>query len=207
MRLVFLGAVLAMIWGPAQGQEPGFDCKKAESAAETLICRDARLAALDWEMTRLYALARDGSHMHEERRDELVALQRAWLAGRDLCAGGAEPALCTGDAYALRIHQLRQGYFDARQDDAAGISDGPLLLECDGLDALIGLTFISSDPPLAYLEWRNSSVVLELAPSGSGARYTRAESDGAWQLWIKGEAASFEMSDGRALACRFGETG
>lgn len=187
----------------ADGAEPSFDCTKAESGAEKLVCGDDRLAALDNELQRLFALARDGAHMTEERLGELRAYQRGWIKGRDDCWKAADSAICVRDAYALRIANLRQGYFDARQDDDNGITLGPKVLACDGFNALIGVSFIQTEPQLVTLEWLDRALVLEQKPTASGARYA----DAGTSIWFKGDDARLEVDGGEALACAVEEVG
>lgn len=213
LTVLLAGLILA---APARAAEtgPSFDCAKAEHAAEILICGDARLAALDREITRLYRLAARGLHMDDARLKALRAVQRGWIKGRDDCWKAADPKTCLRDAQALRIHALRVGYVDARTDDDAGVSTGPFEAECPGLDAAMGLTFIGVDPPVVALEWLANQIVLPLGPTGSGARYAaEAGSAAPWLgegeiiFWVKGDAARFELPGRAAMTCGIEEPG
>lgn len=201
---------LAEDTAPAEAQVddgPSFDCARAESSADKLVCQDDQLAALDRETARLFRLARGGPHMTPERRPELVAYQRGWIKGRDDCWKAEDLRACVLDAYVIRIHELRQGYADARKQDDAGISKGPLVADCDDFGALIGITFVEGDPPLAALEWQDRLLVLNLGPTGSGARYTAQAFDGDYVFWVKGNQASFEVPERRTFGCRIEEPG
>src|SRR5262245_38782185 len=73
-----------------QGVEPprakaSFDCGRAASAGEKLVCGDAQLARLDVELARLYRLALDAPQLETNLKDELRASQRGWIRGRDDC--------------------------------------------------------------------------------------------------------------------------
>ena len=47
--------------GAAQGRSPSFDCSKARSIPEKMICSDAELAQLDRELGRVYARAKNSA--------------------------------------------------------------------------------------------------------------------------------------------------
>ncbi len=200
---------LVALFGVISGHTaaPSFDCTKTDSAAAEQVCEDKELAALDQELTRLFALAKNGPHITASRRKELIATQRSWIKGRDECWKGRDLRRCVMESYVMRIHELRQGYADARSQDSKGISQGPLVVWCDRLDALIGLTFIGNTPKHAYLEWLDQSIITTLEPSGSGSRYTAHYDDGAFVFWIKGDVATFERPQQGTLNCRIAEPG
>lgn len=75
-----------------------FDCTKAATAVEKLICASPRLAALDAELAETYAAAR------KRGGEALRGEQRTWLKEtRDAC----EDDGCLEAAYLLRIAALR----------------------------------------------------------------------------------------------------
>ena len=205
MRLLsWFGLFLSLILGfPALAAEPSFDCAKAEGSAEQLVCDDQQLAALDRELARLFGLAAKGPHMDDERLKELRAYQRGWIKGRNDCWKADDLRACVQNSYGERIFELRQGYFDARQEDDDGLSSGPLALECQGLEAVIGATFIQAPEPLAVLVWRDRKVTLAQSKAASGGRYQGRSFDGDYGFWIKGEEARFTMPEGEPLNCRF----
>lgn len=85
IAIVLLGIVLAGPQVPVAEEKPplkaGFDCAKASSPVEHLICSDEQLAGLDKEMTALFTAARNAAETEESRREQLQA-QRAWLKAR-----------------------------------------------------------------------------------------------------------------------------
>ncbi len=209
MRRIFISLTTIFIWAiasalpsAAASDAPSFDCAKANGAAEKLVCSDAQLAALDRETARLFNLALHGKHMNETRRRELVTYQRGWIKGRNDCWKAGDLRRCVLDEYAIRIHQLRQGYADARTQDKNGISSGPKVAACKDFGALIGLIFINSEPPLAVLEWRTNKQVFTQGRSGSGARYVSSNADGKSVFWIKGDNATFEQPGGKNYECK-----
>lgn len=76
---------------------PSFDCTKAASHAEQLVCGEyaSSLRAADRDLAALYAQARASGHV-------TAASQRAWLAQRDRCPD----AECLEAAYRARIDAL-----------------------------------------------------------------------------------------------------
>ncbi len=207
MKTCCLGAafVACATWGAAA--DPSFDCTKAENDAEVAICASDMLADLDVEVTRLYRLAVAG--VSGARRDELKAMQRGWIKGRDECwksSLGLET--CIANEHAFRIMDLRTGYASARDRDETGISLGPKVLNCDGFDAAIGVVFVNSSAPMAVLKWRDMAVALSSVPSGSGAKYeSDAFLDGASSLFTEGDEALFMPPGGAELKCRIEEVG
>ena len=201
-------ACLALLGAAAAGhaEAPSFDCGKAESAAETAVCGDAELAQLDRELARLYGLALGGPHLTAVGEKELKATQRGWVKGRDDCWKAEDVGVCVKTEYVVRIGEVRQAYFDARSDDGAGISLGPFVAECPGLDAAMGTVFVNSDPGAVYLAWRDRVAVLDRVLSASGAKYEATLADGHYLFWNKGDGARFEAPGvAGTLECELGE--
>jgi len=192
---------LAPATAVAQAPSPTFDCAKAEGAVEGLICRDEALAALDREVARLYRLARGDEGLTGERRQTLVAAERSWIQGRDDCGTAEDVRACVLASCVIRIHELRSGHPAARSEDAAGISKGPFAVRCEGFEPRIDLVFVSIDPPVAFLLWRDEFRILEQTRSGSGARYAARNEAGETVFWIKGNDARFELPGREGLAC------
>ncbi len=197
-----LTAVFALWASGGIASEPSFDCAKASSSAEEAICASDDLAALDREVSRLYALASKGPNMTDDRLQELRAFQRGWVKGRDECwKSDLGLEACVAEEYALRIQELRQGYADARSE--GGPSDGPFPYMCTGFDALIGATFVNAGSPRVVLRWLDSFAVLQAAEAASGARYQ----NGNTVFWTKGDEAMFTTPDGDELTCVRDEMG
>lgn len=78
---------------------PSFDCGRAETRVERLICTDSNLAQLDVRMSIAYFTLRANS----ADRDTLLREQRAWLrVVRNACSDSA----CLSKEYLLRINAL-----------------------------------------------------------------------------------------------------
>jgi len=88
---------------------PSFDCREAQTAAQRMVCNDARLAAADRRMSRAYAaaLAARGSE------DQLDAEQADWLAIREDAARYSSRAVL--NVYEQRTRELEAMVAEAPQ--------------------------------------------------------------------------------------------
>lgn len=192
---------------PASGAGPTFDCTKTESDIEDMVCKSAEFSAMDRELARLYGLAEKTSGMDPARLNELKATQRGWIKGRNECWKASDKQQCVMTSYAMRIHELRQGYANARSADGAGKSMGPVALACKGLDFGISATFVQTDPGAVYLEWKDSSLALAHVQSGSGAKYEGKWDDKTATLFTQGEEAMLTLPGEPERSCAIEEIG
>jgi uncharacterized protein len=91
-RLLF-----ALLLLPTASQSASFDCGKASSRVERLICTNKEISALDDSLSELYSA--------EVERKEIVDLrasQKKWLANRNACVD----VLCVTSHYERRIAEL-----------------------------------------------------------------------------------------------------
>jgi uncharacterized protein len=96
---VFAAALLFVILSnPLVGHAASFDCTKAASQVEKLICSDNELSKLDDDLSAAYrAASGDPAVADQVRRD-----QRQWLAARNVCRDRA----CIKSAYDHRLADL-----------------------------------------------------------------------------------------------------
>ncbi len=206
-----LATFLVFVVTPATAQSlaPSFDCSQSDSDAEDAICKDSGLAELDLELSRLFHLALTGPNMTADRAEGLKQSERDWIRDRRECwkaSVGLET--CVANAYAFRIHEIREGYADARGKDAAGMSVGPVALRCEGMDALISAVFLNGERSLVSLKWLDRGMVLPRVPSGSGSRYeTDIWDGGSSLLWTQGDEAVFNEPGGPESKCVVEEIG
>jgi uncharacterized protein len=193
--------LLALLAPGVEAAAPSFDCARAESAAEKLVCSDPTLGALDQELARLFALARDDKDLAAEQRSTLVAMQRGWIKGRDDCWKADDLRACVVEEYLSRILDLRQESA-GRSGDAAGISLGPFAVTCEGFAQPIELAIVKTDPELAWLEWPDGYLALTQTVSGSGVRYMADGDGGETVFWIKGKDAMLDRPGAPDLPCR-----
>lgn len=95
MRIAVTVATMALA---SNAWAAGFDCKKASSTVEKVICSDSELSTMDDEVNQAYkralATAPDAGSVKTE--------QKAWLASRNRCHDSA----CIKLAYILRLTSL-----------------------------------------------------------------------------------------------------
>ena len=96
--------------------KPSFDCTKASTGPERLICSDPDLAALDVKLMADYRDLISDNHPGAacpECKAKNVAEQRAWIRNvRNACSSAA----CMGAAYKKRIKDI-EGKLDAEYQD------------------------------------------------------------------------------------------
>ncbi len=206
-----LASLILCAAGPVLSQSipPSFDCAKSDSDAEDAICSEDGLAELDLELSRLYGLALKGPSMTTDRTEALKQSQRDWIRDRRECwKASVGLDTCIANAYAFRIHELRERYAGARSDDGAGISRGPVALRCVAMDALISAVFLNGARSLVSLQWLDRSMVLPRVPSDSGGKFETDIWDGGTSLlWVHGSEATFREPGGAEMTCFFEEVG
>ena len=95
---LYVITVWITLWaGPAFAA--GFDCTKAHTTLERLICADKTLSNLDGQLSRLY----NSVVSHSVNPEGIKRQQREWIRKvRDKCRS----ASCLKDAYQKRINEL-----------------------------------------------------------------------------------------------------
>ena len=82
-----------------------FDCSRAATTVEKLICATPRLSALDDLMHKDY-MAISASNIGDAARAQLKSSQRAWLKTRN----GCQDAACIENSYSARMDQVCGDY-------------------------------------------------------------------------------------------------
>jgi uncharacterized protein YecT (DUF1311 family) len=176
---------------PALADEgPSFDCAKAASDAEKLVCEDADLAALDRLVAARYAAAlsvAEGLDAGAQQAvDDLRAYQRGWIKGRDDCWKSDDLRACVGAAYLLREGELvAQWLLEEPAGTAFWICGG------DPANEVVTMFFDTTLPSLRF-ERGDTIDTGGLTPTASGARY-----DGSFGrfIWIDGDEATYREAD------------
>jgi uncharacterized protein YecT (DUF1311 family) len=96
----FTAAFLLSTLAPATGYSASFDCKKAKTEVEKLICADAELSRLDSDLGLAYRSTM--KDLKTEQRDRVRSEQQAWLFSRDNCKDRS----CVAEMYRLRFAML-----------------------------------------------------------------------------------------------------
>jgi uncharacterized protein len=105
MRRVFLVVGFLLLSSiPAFGYAASFDCKKATSEAEKVICADPELSHFDDELGKAYKAAL--GHANEKQKQEIKDEQREWLKRRDASIQPDCPG-CLAGQYRVRIRNLK----------------------------------------------------------------------------------------------------
>ena len=167
---------LAGTSAPVQAQS--FDCAKASTSVERMICDDPRLGELDSEVAEAYQIAlRDSPWASANRR--IRADQKAWVARRDRCAS----ARCVRKMYQMRLGQLH-----------AEVDSGD-----DGEGAMAGAGGGNPDPGrmMAVCRDRAAHVMHVRAPDVS-TKYEGQRTDGTHAVngtaYLRGIEETFQCS-------------
>lgn len=186
-----ISCALALIAAPALADEgPSFDCAKAGTTAEELVCADPELARLDRLVADRFGAALEAARGLDtgaaEAEAELRAYQRGWIGGRDDCWKADDPAGCVGAAYLRREAELVATWMLAEPTATA-------FWACGGNPANEVVTmFFDTERPSLRFERGDSVDTGLLSPTGSGARYFG--SFGRF-IWIKGDEAMYRDPD------------
>jgi uncharacterized protein len=103
MRWIGLIVVtLAAGFGASETLAQSYNCGRASTPDEVLICQEPGLSRLDEELADLYFAARNG--LRGRARSEIEREQSAWLRARMRCG---RDYVCIDDLYRDRIAELR----------------------------------------------------------------------------------------------------
>ncbi len=114
-NLIFLAAALIASTESVHGEgSPAFDCAKAESSAEKLVCSDPALADLDKRLAYRFDAAVEvakGLDVGAADAENLLrATQRGWISGRDECWKEPDLEACVRQSYLRREAELVAQY-------------------------------------------------------------------------------------------------
>lgn len=154
----------ATVTAKAAVETPSFDCNKATTKTEQLICGDAALARLDRDLASAYNRSRQqwpAETQHSERQSQLD-----WISERNACASSTHAQDCIKSSYQRRLIelQIRGGALEAPT---------PVSYQCKEQE---GQPFWASfynqtEPRSVVLTFGNLQTIAFALPSGSGARY------------------------------------
>jgi len=167
----------------ASASGPAFDCAKASSTVEKLICRNGDLSALDRTLAATYTkvMADARTEWTPSDTEKEHAAQRAWLAHRDACAKQKDVEGCVETRYKERLVELQIRGGDLTAPKAVEYS-------CKGHEnePFAVVFYDGTDPRSAVITMGDRQTIAFATPSGSGARYANPDVD----LWEHhGEAA------------------
>lgn len=155
------GCVLLALW-LLIGADPAraFDCARAGTDVEQLICAAPGLKSLDDALGAAYQSVRDQTP--KNGRAALSAAQRAWIAEREACSSAEDPTACVQSSTQTRTAQL-QGAALAGPGLPGRII--PLFYWQDGTDAIyaIDVTLLRVTDPATPGEARLNRLAEHLA--------------------------------------------
>lgn len=190
-------ALSAMVAAAQDG--PSFDCARAQSSAEELVCGDPELAALDRRVAERYAAALSATAAFADAAPAertLRATQRGWIKGWDDCWKADDPRTCVETAYLIREGELVALYM---LEKPVGIATW----QCDGNPANEIVTyFYETELPSARFERGDTIDAAHQTRTASGARYEG--SFGRW-IWMKGNEATVDWPPDEGMSCRIAE--
>ena len=107
---------MLLVWGPATADEMSEEdpCRDPQTTHEMRRCAEHRFETADRELNRLYSLL--VAELDGDRKEKLVAAQRAWIAYRDKKAayeasimegGTMEPVLYTASQASTTRERIR----------------------------------------------------------------------------------------------------
>ena len=141
--LIALGALSALL--PLAAHAASFDCAKAKSPSEKLICSDAALGALDERLAAAYKSL--VAQLTEAEKKQLKETQRSWLKSWPLlCSATPSAKQPTLGAGALPCAKAR---YEERLGDlktSKGFAGGRLLVYTHALYSAIPVTEMDTPP-------------------------------------------------------------
>lgn len=178
--------------------QPSFDCEKAESDAEQLVCDDTELAALDVALADRFkealAAANGITVGGEVAVDTLKATQRGWIKGRDECWKAEDLRDCVEFAYGSREAELVTQWM--LEEPVSTV-----FWTCDGNPAneVVTMLFDTSLPSVRFEHGDSIDTGVQVR-TASGAKY---EGSFGRSIWMKGDSATYRTPDpdGRELSC------
>lgn len=191
-------AMLLMMPGISAAQDgPAFDCTRAESSAEKLVCADPALAALDRRLADRFAAALATAESldagAEAAANTLRATQRGWIKGRDDCWKATDLRDCIESAYLQREAELVARFM---LEDASDVRE----LFCgDGARALTVFEFPTELPGIRVEEGDSIHVGAQMSGETPGAYYV-----GQWgAVRLGADRPQIEDVYGETTDCRF----
>ncbi len=168
-RFSILALLCTMPCAGHSQEGPAFDCARAESSAEKLVCGDPPLAALDRHLADRFATAlavAEGLDVGAKEAEEtLRATQRGWIKGRDECWKEPDLRICVETAYLRREAELVAQFL---LEDASAIRE----LVCgDGARSLTVYEFTTELPGIRVEEGDSVHVGALLSAANPGIYY------------------------------------
>lgn len=156
-------AAVAPVPPPPETVKPSFDCSKAQSEAETMVCADYGLAGLDNRLAEVYAAELSKPNASKD----LAATQRGWVKGRDECWKADDKRWCIEEEYRTRIAELQI-------NSPGAMAATAIEFKCDDNSKPFTMAYYQEldDKPAVITLGKDQAIVFP-QPAASGAKYGR----------------------------------
>lgn len=142
---------------------PSFDCAKAENEAETMVCADYGLAALDNRLAEVYA----AELAKPDASKDLAATQRGWVKGRDECWKAEDKKRCVEEEYRTRIAELQI-------NSPGAMAATPVEFTCNDNSKPFTMAYYNDlDDKPAVITLGSDQAIIFPQPAASGTQYGR----------------------------------
>ena len=169
--------------------QPSFDCSKVGiHSTEHIICTSNKLMNLDKELADTYKKAKNKA----KNLNNLKAMQRGWIKGRNECWKENDEMKCIENAYHSRIHELKKKY--AIAEDKTTTEHKQASYSFDKTLSLQGISFhitTTGEGSIRQLTIKpsglkidNEAVSKEIDGSVTGAEVADLNADGSPELYI-----------------------
>ncbi|TLS82507.1 DUF1311 domain-containing protein [Photobacterium damselae subsp. damselae] len=156
--------LLSLFALPTLAATPSFDCTKASSSVEELICSNNELATLDNTLNTVYKQAMANYPSTEKKQQK--AIQRGWIKGRNECWKSSDVPSCVADNYRDRILELQI---------TGGLLKAPetITLQCNNEKQPVTVAFYNqTDPSSMVFTIGDDQLIAQQQPTASGIHYS-----------------------------------
>jgi uncharacterized protein len=186
MRFSVTLGLIALALPAAAQVGPSFDCAKASSPTEVLICENTELARLDGRLAQRLVSALTTIRAMDtgaaEAEATFQAQQAKWIEERNACTKDTDPRSCVETAYLTREGELVARWMLEEPDRTVTWTCG-----ASGANEVVTM-FFDTELPSVRFERGDSTDVGALSPTGSGSRY---EGSAGRYIWIQGSEAIY----------------
>jgi uncharacterized protein len=186
MRIALLAAFAAVFAAAGAAPHASFDCAKAATPVEKLVCADDALAALDVQMAAVFGKLVTA---HPASAAGIRSDQRAWLLQRTQCLEGPQRAThlnCLKERYQSRMALLQGNAFVVCGKPT--LTGKAFALTCTAPNNPLGLSFV-----LSGQKADSDAVLTKLAVAKTGAKPQDFKLEG--QIFFDGVGSALELMD------------
>jgi uncharacterized protein len=158
------GTYLSLVAAGAFAKGPSFDCSKATTDIEQMICQDDTLSALDRKLAHYYSEA--SRRYPTSAPPRLKKEDVAWQQKLNECSNSADQRECIQTTYMTRIAEVQ-----ASNDLVSGKAQTFRCKNEAGSESSLLATFHQTDPPTATFQRADQRVLAVMHTSDNQTRY------------------------------------